>query len=104
MHETKDDLVLTVEVPGISEKDVTVSITGDLLTLKGERHWATEDVKDRTVLHVERVYGKFERLRPAANGGPGGQGEGDLPRRRARGEAARRRKRSSRTTIKIDIL
>ena len=61
MHETKDDLVLTVEVPGINEKDVAVSITGDLLSIKGERRWNAED-KDRQHLHVERVYGQFERL------------------------------------------
>src|SRR5436190_545020 len=42
MHETKDELVLTVEVPGVSEKDVTVSMTGDLLSIKGERRVADE--------------------------------------------------------------
>ena len=61
MHETKDDLVLTVEVPGVREKDVTVSITGDLLTIKGERRW-DDEAKDRQYLHVERAYGHFERL------------------------------------------
>jgi HSP20 family protein len=61
MHETKDDLVLRMEVPGVREKDVTVSITGDLLTIKGERRWDDES-KDQKFLHVERVYGHFERL------------------------------------------
>ena len=61
MHESKDDLVLTVEVPGVNEKDVTVSITGDLLSIKGERR-ATEQAKDHQYLHVERAYGQFERL------------------------------------------
>jgi HSP20 family protein len=61
MYETKDDLVLRVELPGVSEKDVTVSITGDLLTIKGERRW-DEQNKDQKFLHVERVYGQFERL------------------------------------------
>ena len=53
-----------MEVPGINEKDVSVSITGDLLTIKGERRWeqGAKETKDNTVLHVERVYGKFERL------------------------------------------
>src|SRR6266511_3647079 len=37
MHETKDDLVLNFELPGVREKDVSLSITGDLLTVKGER-------------------------------------------------------------------
>lgn len=61
MHETKDELVLSVEVPGLSEKDVTVSITGDLLSIKGERRVA-DQTKDEKYLHVERVYGQFERL------------------------------------------
>jgi HSP20 family protein len=61
MHETKDELVLSVEVPGVDEKDVTVSITGDLLTIKGERR-AADQAKDQQYLHVERLYGQFERL------------------------------------------
>jgi HSP20 family protein len=60
IHETKDDLVLNFELPGVAEKDVSLSITGDLLTLKGER-MANRDVKDESVYHVERVYGRFER-------------------------------------------
>jgi HSP20 family protein len=61
MHAAKDDLVLTLELPGISEKDVSVSITGDLLTVKGERRFENQ-VKEQDLLHVERTYGKFERL------------------------------------------
>lgn len=61
MHETKDNLVLRVELAGVREKDVAVSITGDLLTIKGERRWEDES-KDQKVLHVERVYGQFERM------------------------------------------
>lgn len=60
MYETKDDLILRVELPGVREKDVTLSITGDLLTVKGERGF-DRDVKDESDYHVERVYGKFER-------------------------------------------
>jgi len=64
MTETADDLVLAVEIPGIREKEVSVSITGDLLSIKGERRWEQDgkDGKDNTVLHTERVYGQFERL------------------------------------------
>ena len=61
LYETKDDLVLTMELPGVREKDVTVSITGDLLTIKGERRFE-HDVKEHQLLHVERAYGNFERL------------------------------------------
>ena len=61
IYATKDDLLLTLDLPGVSEKDVTVSITGDLLTVKGERRFENE-VKEQDLLHVERSYGKFERL------------------------------------------
>lgn len=61
LYETADDLVLMLEVPGVRDRDVTVSITGDLLSIKGERRFEHE-VKDQQLLHVERVYGKFERL------------------------------------------
>jgi HSP20 family protein len=60
MRETKDDLVLSFELPGVSEKDVSLSITGDLLTVRGERTLNRES-KDESVHHVERIYGKFER-------------------------------------------
>jgi HSP20 family protein len=61
MHETADNLVLRMELPGVREKDVAVSITGDLLSIKGERRW-DDDGGDHKLLHVERVYGPFERL------------------------------------------
>ena len=60
MYETKDDLVLNFELPGVREKDVSLSITGDLLTVKGERQFQHE-LKDDNYHHVERAYGKFER-------------------------------------------
>jgi HSP20 family protein len=61
MHATKDDLVVSVELPGVNEKDVSVSITGDLLTVKGERRFENQ-ANEQDLLHVERTYGKFERL------------------------------------------
>ena len=45
MHETKDDLYVTFELPGIRDNHVTVSITGDVLTVKGERRFE-RDLKD----------------------------------------------------------
>src|SRR5947199_443754 len=60
MYETKDEIVLNFELPGVREKDVTLSITGDVLTLKGERAFDS-DVKGENYHHVERVFGKFER-------------------------------------------
>jgi HSP20 family protein len=62
VHETKDDFVLSLEIPGVTEKDVHISITGDLLTIKGERRFEREAENSGTTYHrVERLYGKFER-------------------------------------------
>jgi HSP20 family protein len=63
MWETKDDLYVTFEVPGVREQDVGVSITGDVLAVKGERKW-DKDLKDESYHRLERVYGKFERAIP----------------------------------------
>jgi HSP20 family protein len=62
VHETKDDFVLTLDIPGVSQKDVHISITGDLLTVKGERRFEREAEDPGSTYHrVERLYGKFER-------------------------------------------
>lgn len=58
--ETKDDLMLAVEIPGVKEKDVTLSITGDVLTIRGERR-ADQERKEGQYYLLERLYGKFER-------------------------------------------
>jgi HSP20 family protein len=61
VHETKDEFVLALDIPGVSEKDVSISITGDLLTVKGERRFERENGEGNTYHRVERLYGKFER-------------------------------------------
>jgi HSP20 family protein len=63
MYETKDDLVVTFELPGVKEKEVHVSITNDILTIKGERT-QSQEVKDENYHRLERWYGKFERNIP----------------------------------------
>ena len=59
VHETKNDVVLTFDIPGVSEKDVQVTMTGDLLTVRGERRFDRET--EGNYHRVERLYGKFER-------------------------------------------
>jgi len=59
VFETKDDLMVRAELPGMTEKDVELSITGDVLTIKGERSGAVDG--QESVHRSERWYGKFER-------------------------------------------
>jgi HSP20 family protein len=61
LHETKDELVVACDLPGVPDKDVHVSITGDVLTIRGERLLPTDQAKDESYHRLERWYGKFER-------------------------------------------
>jgi HSP20 family protein len=63
MYETKEDVFVTFELPGIREKEVSVSITGDVLTVRGERK-LERDLNDEGYHRLERVYGRFERSLP----------------------------------------
>jgi len=60
MYETKDELVIKADLPGMSDKDVQVSITGDLLSLKGQRA-EPEAVKPEQYFRAERWTGRVER-------------------------------------------
>lgn len=59
--ETKDDLVVSAELPGMNESDIQLSITDDTLTIKGERQW-TGEAREGTQYRGERWFGKFERV------------------------------------------
>ena len=86
MYETKDDLVVAAELPGVSEKEMQLSITGDVLSLKGERT-LNQDTKQESFYRGERWYGRFERTL-AADSRAGRQGQGDVSRRRAHDHSA----------------
>jgi HSP20 family protein len=60
VHETKDGFQLQVELPGVKQEDIQVSMVGDTLTLKGERKRETE-VKEDNYHRIERSYGTFQR-------------------------------------------
>lgn len=51
---------VTVELPGMDEKDIEVSHVGDQLTIKGEKHEEKEEEKKGYHLR-ERHFGSFER-------------------------------------------
>ena len=42
MYETKDALMVAAELPGLDEKDIHLSIIGDVLSVRGERQWNQE--------------------------------------------------------------
>ena len=58
--EADGHIEIRAEMPGLSEQDVQVSVTDDVLTLKGDKIQESED-KDQKYHRVERSYGRFQR-------------------------------------------
>jgi HSP20 family protein len=60
IYEDEKTVVLKLEVPGIEEKDLDVSVENNTLTVKGERKFAQEE-KEENFHRIERRYGSFYR-------------------------------------------
>ena len=60
VKETKDAYVFKADLPGIAEKDVEVTLTGNRLTVSGKRESRKED-KGETFYACERSFGSFMR-------------------------------------------
>lgn len=60
IDETDKDLVITAELPGVTEKDVEVSLSGDILTIRGEKK-AEHEQRNGDGYYMERRFGSFTR-------------------------------------------
>jgi HSP20 family protein len=60
VKETKDSYEFKADVPGIQDKDLEVSMTGNRLTVSGRREAEKEEKSDRYYAY-ERSYGSFTR-------------------------------------------
>jgi len=61
VSETDDAVQVKAEVPGLSADDLDISVSGDTLTIRGEKKEEKEE-KGKTLHRVERRYGTFERI------------------------------------------
>jgi HSP20 family protein len=60
VFETDKDIKITVEIPGMDEKDIQVTIGNGVLSVSGEK--STEHEEERGQYHhMERSYGSFRR-------------------------------------------
>ncbi len=60
LSETDDELHLSAELPGIDKDDLSVSVSGWIITIQGEKR-SEEKRKDLNYYSVERSYGMFKR-------------------------------------------
>jgi HSP20 family protein len=60
VSETKEAVLVKAELPGVEPNEISLSLQGDLLMLKGEKSQEKEE-KDEQFHRVERSYGAFLR-------------------------------------------
>ena len=59
--ETAEEVVIKAELPDMDEKELSLSLSGDNLIIKGERKGEKEE-KDKRFHRMERWCGGFERV------------------------------------------
>lgn len=67
VSETENEVEVSIELPGIDEKDVEVTISEDMLTVRGEKRAEKEEKKKGYYLS-ERSFGSFHRVIPLPHG------------------------------------
>ena len=60
IHENAEGFVIRMDLPGVAQQDVKVTLEGDTLTVRGERKSETQSQQD-SAYYRERVFGSFER-------------------------------------------
>jgi HSP20 family protein len=60
MYETDKDVVVKASVPGMKPEDIQVTVTDDVLTIKGELK-AEQEIKRENYHMQEHRYGSFQR-------------------------------------------
>lgn len=63
MTETEKEIKVAIELPGLTEKEVSVKLEDNILTIKGEKKAEMEN-KTAHSYRIERSYGEFERVIP----------------------------------------
>ncbi|TET44230.1 Hsp20/alpha crystallin family protein [candidate division TA06 bacterium] len=63
IEETKDDILIRAELPGMKKEDIKISVSEGRLQIAGERSKEKEE-KEGTYHRIERTYGRFQRVVP----------------------------------------
>lgn len=62
VEETKEELILTAEFPGMRQEDISIELENNVLSISGEKtEQRTEGDEDRRYHLWERRYGTFQR-------------------------------------------
>jgi HSP20 family protein len=67
VFERDNQLLVRVDLPGLKKEEVTVTVTGEELTIEGERKLEAEKAENEWY-RTERTYGRFFRTLPLPEG------------------------------------
>jgi HSP20 family protein len=77
IQQSNDDLVVTVELPGLKKEEVKVEVTDDPLIIEGERK-REHKVEQEGYYRYERNFGRFYRSIPLPEGAKPDQAKAEL--------------------------
>lgn len=60
LAESDTEVTVTAELPGVDPKDVEINVTGNMLTIRGEKKHEKQE-KNRNYHYMERGFGSFHR-------------------------------------------
>lgn len=60
IYDSKDNVMVKADIPGLTKDDIEVTVQGDTLFIKGEKKQEKE-VKEKDYIRTERFYGNFQR-------------------------------------------
>jgi len=60
VREDENEVVVHAELPGVKLEDIDIEVTGDTLTIRGERKFEQTE-KKKNYVRVERTFGSFQR-------------------------------------------
>jgi len=61
IYDSKDNLLVKMDLPGVEKDDVDISIMEGTLTIKGEKKRSL-DIKEEDCYRAERSFGQFNRV------------------------------------------
>jgi len=67
IYETPERFVVTAELPGLSPGEIEVRVSGNTLTIRGERN-LEKGIQQENYHRIERAYGAFSRSFPLPAG------------------------------------
>jgi HSP20 family protein len=60
VFDSKDNIMVKADIPGLRKEDIDIAVHGDTLTIRGEKK-EEKETKDKNYVKTERFYGSFNR-------------------------------------------